>query len=244
MVIDDAFAKSLGLELLDKLQGGRQDPPAEQEHARLQRDRRSSVSCSIGSTRCTGSGCRRPWSRTSSRTSGARCGRRPPGAGSAPSRTKDTTEDKAREEYRAIAERRGAARAGAGGDRGEERHEGRRRRGASAPSSSGHASCRGASSRCGRCYLETPLRWPAIRAPIFEEKVVDFLVELAYRHGQTGDAGASSPRTRRTPRPPGRSKTEPGRLVAEPSTQIFPPMPGLRCTTGPFRSAIRLEIRG
>ena len=87
-----------------------------------------------------------------------------------------TTEEKAREDYQRIAERRVRLGSGARRDRRTQRYQGRGR-GRDPAVVDGHAQFPGRSSRSGTTTARIRRRWP-LRAPIFEDKVVDFLSNL------------------------------------------------------------------
>ena len=97
-----------------------------------------------------------------------------------------TTEEKPRADYRGIAERR--VRLGLViAEIGEKNNiKVTRRRDQARRDGAVRASSPGRSSRCGTIYRKNPNALASLRAPIYEEKVVDFLLELAARDRQEG----------------------------------------------------------
>ena len=175
VVIDDAFAKSLGLESLEKLREAVR-ARLQQEHAQLSRqkikrqllDRLDEMHRFGLPPTLIEDEFKNVWSAVE-------------GDLQAQGRTfadEGTTEDKAREEYRAIAERRvrlGLVLAEIGEKNGikvadDEVKRAILERARQLP---------GREQQVWEYYQKNPAAVAAIRAPIFEEKVVDFLVELA-----------------------------------------------------------------
>ena len=175
--IDDAFAKPLGIESLAKLRDAVKRPHRARARGGDARSS-SSASCSMRSTSATSSSCRRPWSSRSSTTSG-----RP-------------VADDLKSQGRTLRRR------------GDDRGGGARPSTARSPSgacASAWCSPRSASKNdikvtdeeVQRAIVERARQFPgqeqqvwdyyrknpqalaSLRAPIYEEKVVDFLLELA-----------------------------------------------------------------
>ena len=173
--VDDELAKRLGLESLDS--SPRHDPAADPEPVRLcRRGRRSSVSSSTSSTRCTGSICRRRWSSRSSRTSGVRSPTTWPRRGSSFEKEK-ISEEEARADYRKIAERRvrlGLVLSEIGERNKIQVTEEEVQRALAAQL----RQFPGQEDALLDYYRTNPDALASLRAPIFEEKVVDFLLEL------------------------------------------------------------------
>ena len=117
-----------------------------------------------------------------------------------PSRT-STTEEKAREP--GDCRPAGPPRAGAGGDRRQEQHLGDRRRD-HAFDRRAHASVSGPRAGNLGALPKNPAAVAGVRAPIFEEKVVDFLIELATVTDKRSPARSSTRTTKTAPRPPER----------------------------------------
>ena len=175
VVIDDAFAKSLGLESLEKLREAVR-ARLQQEHAQLSRqkikrqllDRLDEMHRFALPPTLIEDEFKNVWSAVE-------------GDLQAQGRTfadEGTTEEKAREEYRAISERRvrlGLVLAEIGEKNGikvadDEVKRAILERARQLP---------GREQQVWEYYQKNPAAVAAIRAPIFEEKVVDFLVELA-----------------------------------------------------------------
>src|SRR6516164_915391 len=175
ITIDDAFAKSLGMESLDKLREAVRGR-LQQENARLSRqklkrqllDRLDEMHKFALPPTLADEEFRNVWNAVESDLK-------------AQGRTfadEDTTEEKAREEYRAIAERRvrlGLVLAEIGEKNNitvteDEITRAIMERARQVP---------GREQEVWEYYRKNPAAVAGIRAPIFEEKVVDFLVELA-----------------------------------------------------------------
>ena len=175
VTIDDAFAKSLGLESLDKLKEAVKGR-LQQEHAALSRqrlkrqllDRLDAIHQFALPPTLAEDEFKNVWNVVESDLK-------------AQGRTfadEGTTEEKAREEYRAIAERRvrlGLVLAEIGDKNNitvtdEELRRAIAERAQQVP---------GREKEVWDYYQQNPRAVAAVRAPIFEEKVVDFLVELA-----------------------------------------------------------------
>ena len=175
VTVDDAFAKQLGLESLDKLKEAVKGR-LQQEHAGLSRQS-SSASCLISSTRCTKFALpptlaeeefKNVWKAVESDLK----------AQGRSFEDEGTTEEKAREEYRGIAERRvrlGLVLAEIG-----ERNNITVTDEEITRAIVEHArQVPGREQEVWELYQKNPGALASIRAPIFEEKVVDFLLELA-----------------------------------------------------------------
>jgi trigger factor len=175
VIIDDAFAKSLGLESLDKLKGAVKGR-LQQEHTALSRqklkrqllDRLDEMHKFALPPTLAEDEFKNVWSTVENDLK-------------AQGRTfadEGTTEDKAREEYRGIAERRvrlGLVLAEIGEKNKitvteDEITRAIVERARQLP---------GREQEVWEYYRKTPAAVAAVRAPIFEEKVVDFLIELA-----------------------------------------------------------------
>ena len=176
VTVDDEFAKSLGMESLDKLKGAIRErltprarvrePPEAQAHAA----RRARQAAQVRSAADPGRGGVQQ-----------RVGHGPVRPAVAEPHLRGRGHDRG-EGARGIPRHRGpprAARPGAGGDRRQEQHQGRPTTRSRGRSSSRRASIPAASRRSGTTTARIRTRSRRLRAPIFEEKVVDFIVELA-----------------------------------------------------------------
>ena len=176
VTIDDEFAKTLGLESLAKLRDAVKERIA-REHTLARRARSSSARCSTSSTSVTNSSRRRAWSSRNSTTSGRRS-RTTSSSRTAPSPTKARPR-KRRGRNTAASPSAGCGLACDRGDRREEQYHGHRRAVAGGGDGAGRASFPGRSGRSGSITRRIPNALAALRAPLFEDKVVDFLLELA-----------------------------------------------------------------
>ena len=175
MTVDDEFAKSLGLESLAKLRDAVKDRLA-REHGSMSRQkvkraaaRRARQAAQVRAAADPGRGGVRP---------GLEVGQQDLKRASKTFEDEDTTEEKAKEEYRAIAERRvrlGLVIAEIGEKNNitvtdEELNRAVVEQVRQFP---------GQEKQVYDYYRQNPEAVAGLRAPIFEEKVVDFLLELA-----------------------------------------------------------------